>query len=340
MYGQHRGYFMRNIIGYKPKLKPLDNPLLSIILPCYNEEDVLQNCLDCIKKQTYLKYEIIIIDDGSADSSAEIIKNFINNNKIIRIKLLKGQHQGPGTARNIGASQAKGKILVFIDADVHIKEDYLEGITKLIRDGKTHGTMYGYEENINYSENLWARCYGKVRWNAYNERQRTYPVYSAILKSEFDRVGGFDIDRGYGEDHTIFYKLGIPATMVPVASYHKNPNSISKSFIDFLWYGRGIPQRMLDAGDPSLRKKIRIFIALLPFIIIFFVLAIKFLGGGMTSLLFIAAFLLYLFSLGCIKAYNEKCIWLVCVYPFFVLLQYIANVIGSIHFLITLNHSK
>ena len=86
----------------------LNDPLISIIIPTYNEEKDIQQCLLSLNDQDYINKEIIIIDDGSTDSTVNIIKTFPN------IILVRGSHSGPGHSRNMGSKFAKGEIFRFV----------------------------------------------------------------------------------------------------------------------------------------------------------------------------------------------------------------------------------
>ncbi len=94
----------------------------SIIIPCYNEEKYIKRCLNSIFEQTLNRqnYEVIVIDDGSSDSSTNIAKEY-------DIKLLNSNRLGAGGARNVGIDNAKGEYIILLDADDYLyKNDVLE----------------------------------------------------------------------------------------------------------------------------------------------------------------------------------------------------------------------
>ncbi len=97
---------------------------VSVILPVYNTEKYLPQCLESIVNQTLKEIEIICIDDGSTDRSAAIIEEFIKNDD--RIILLKQRNKGAGAARNSGIKIAKGKYLSFLDSDDFFDKDMLK----------------------------------------------------------------------------------------------------------------------------------------------------------------------------------------------------------------------
>lgn len=99
-------------------------PKVSVIIPVYNIEKHLRQCLDSVVNQTLPDIEIICIDDGSTDSSLTILNEYLN--KDLRIKIIKQQHEGAGAARNKGLSVAQGKYLSFLDSDDFFELDMLE----------------------------------------------------------------------------------------------------------------------------------------------------------------------------------------------------------------------
>lgn len=115
-------------------MKIYNPPNLSIIIPVFNAEKYLSNCLKSILNQTYNNFEIIIINDGSTDKSLEICKEFSDQDS--RIKLINNQNNGPSIARNIGLRNAKGKYVSFIDSDDYVKKTYFEKLLKNIPDKK------------------------------------------------------------------------------------------------------------------------------------------------------------------------------------------------------------
>src|SRR3990167_8391560 len=124
---------------------------VSTIIPAYNEENDIGNCLKSLQAQSYKNNEIIVVDDGSSDDTVNIARKF-------KTKVLTQSHKGPGSARNLGASVAKGRLLVFVDADMTFNKDFIRDLTKPIREGKTIGTFSKNEMNANKG-NIWSRCW-------------------------------------------------------------------------------------------------------------------------------------------------------------------------------------
>ena len=96
-------------------------PKVSIILPVYNVEKYLSQCLDSIVNQTLKDFECICINDGSPDNSLAILKEYASKDS--RIKIINQENKGQSSARNVGMNFSKGKYIAFIDSDDWISTD-------------------------------------------------------------------------------------------------------------------------------------------------------------------------------------------------------------------------
>lgn len=103
---------------------------ISIIVPVYNAEKYLPRCITSLINQTYKNIEIILVDDGSTDSSLQICYDFSNQD--IRIKVFHKENEGAGVARNFGISQASGEYIGFVDADDWITLDMYQYLYELL----------------------------------------------------------------------------------------------------------------------------------------------------------------------------------------------------------------
>ena len=101
-----------------------DMPKVSVIIPVYNAQNYLQQCLDSLRGQTLKEMEIICLDDGSTDNSLEILR--ANADCDDRIRVIHNENQGPAETRNQGMEMAQGKYLSFLDADDFFELDMLE----------------------------------------------------------------------------------------------------------------------------------------------------------------------------------------------------------------------
>ena len=107
-------------------------PKISIIMPVYNKEKYLKECLDSVLRQTFQDIEIICVDDGSTDSSPEMLKGYAEKDS--RIRFLRQKNQGAGPARNYGFSLAAGEYVIFLDSDDIFEEKLLEKLFERIEE--------------------------------------------------------------------------------------------------------------------------------------------------------------------------------------------------------------
>ena len=102
--------------------------LISVIVPVYNVEEYLDECLDSIRKQTYKNIEVILVNDGSTDKSQEICERYCQQDS--RFYLINQENRGLSGARNRGIQESTAEFITFVDSDDVIKEDMLEQLMK------------------------------------------------------------------------------------------------------------------------------------------------------------------------------------------------------------------
>lgn len=125
------------------------SPLVSIVVPTYNAEVYLNECLDSLIGQTYRNIEIIVVDDGSTDVTLAMLQHYAENDD--RITILQQEHAGGGAARNRGIDVATGDYLYFLDADDYADTQLLEKVVARIeRDGSDIVVFpfYRYDERV------------------------------------------------------------------------------------------------------------------------------------------------------------------------------------------------
>lgn len=108
------------------------NVLISIIIPAYNVEDYIDECILSVLSQSYTNIEIIIINDGSSDRTADIIQKYTSSDS--RIIFINNKNVGLGTTRNEGIEKSKGNYILFIDSDDYIHPDLVQHLLDKIED--------------------------------------------------------------------------------------------------------------------------------------------------------------------------------------------------------------
>lgn len=170
---------------------PESNLQVSVIIPVKNGNKTLGACLRSIKRSYFKNIEIIVVDDHSTDNSVEIAESY-------DCKVLQSvEGDGANRARNFGAKNAKGDILVFIDSDVVIKRDTILTIVETLQDGGVdavvgiYTTRHRHENLVSQYKNLWIRySYLKsppaIDW--------LFGAISGVKRDVFDKIGGFNVE--------------------------------------------------------------------------------------------------------------------------------------------------
>lgn len=115
---------------------------ISIIVPVYNAERLVGKCLDSIMKQTFVDLEIILVNDGSTDKSADVCEEYSKRDE--RIRVIHKENGGVSSARNIGINMSKGEYIGFIDADDWVEPEMFEKMHHLIKKYQADISMTGY----------------------------------------------------------------------------------------------------------------------------------------------------------------------------------------------------
>lgn len=137
-------------------------PYVSVIIPCYNLQDFIVDCIISVEEQTYKNFEIIVIDDGSKDESAKRIKEYIAKSGVSNIRLFCKKNGGASSARNEGIRRAEGKYVSFIDGDDFVDADYLMNRVEAIRNNNADmcvGGLRVYENGKFGSETILKRLF-------------------------------------------------------------------------------------------------------------------------------------------------------------------------------------
>lgn len=128
----------------------MDLPLISIIIPVYNVERYLVECLESIKNQTYEKIEVILIDDGSKDRSGEICDKYMKNDA--RFIVVHQNNQGVSAARNVGLEKCRGEYVMFVDSDDWLEEECCEILVNNLSSQDIDALLFDlWYEHENYS---------------------------------------------------------------------------------------------------------------------------------------------------------------------------------------------
>lgn len=121
----------------------MSNPTVSVIIPVYNAQEGIKQCMDSLLNQSFTDFEIILLNDGSTDNSLEVIKKYAADNDFIRV--IDKENEGVAKTRNKGIQLANGKYIVFIDNDDFVDSDYLERFYNEIDQEQLDIVLGGYK---------------------------------------------------------------------------------------------------------------------------------------------------------------------------------------------------
>lgn len=113
----------------------MERDLISVIVPVYNVQEYLKNCINSILNQSYKNIEIILVDDGSTDESSSICDLYVKKDN--RIKVIHKENGGLSDARNMGIKSARGKYITFVDSDDYLDENYVKALYILITENNS-----------------------------------------------------------------------------------------------------------------------------------------------------------------------------------------------------------
>jgi GT2 family glycosyltransferase len=239
------------VINLSTDTKNITHSKISIIVPFYNAEETLSFCLDALLSQSYLPFEIFLVDNNSMDGSSSIAKRFANDNSSLITYLLEPQ-QGPSFARNSGARLASGDIIAFTDADCVPDREWLRIVRESFNDeniGAVAGRVEGFKpESLLDKFHSMLTLRGLSNSHTYSEFTLVrggFPTANlAVRKDVFDAIGGFDESmKIYSEDYDLcarIYNSGYRINYTTDAVvYHKHRNSLVGTWRQSFGFGTG-----------------------------------------------------------------------------------------------------
>ncbi|WP_254904749.1 glycosyltransferase family 2 protein [Clostridium tyrobutyricum] len=200
------------------------NDLVSVIIPMYNSEKYIEITIKSILNQTYDNIEIIIIDDGSVDKSAFIVKEMINKYKNHKIYYFYQNNSGVSCARNTGIKKSKGKYIAFIDSDDLWLETKIEKQIKAMIKNNMNACYCGFSD-FYYNNDLIKKrkmkfSKGKILYDFLKDNVWCWTGTWVINKSFIeDNKIFFNENCGWGEDFEFFIKISALTNVCCVAEY-------------------------------------------------------------------------------------------------------------------------
>lgn len=131
----------------------MEQPLVSIIVPCYNQGAFLAEALDSVKDQTYSNWECVIVDDGSTDNSKEVALSYCDKDK--RFSYIWQENQGPSIARNNAIKNSHGDYILPLDGDDKIHKEYVNHAANILKENENIKIVYCQAELFGEASGEW-----------------------------------------------------------------------------------------------------------------------------------------------------------------------------------------
>jgi teichuronic acid biosynthesis glycosyltransferase TuaG len=191
----------------------MSNELVSVIMPAYNAEKYIAEAIESVIQQTHADWELIVIDDGSTDNTAVIIKNYTARDK--RIRCLQQPHQQQARARNNGLLHASGDLIAFLDADDIWMPGKLEVQAEIMHGNPIDLTFSdGYFFEMNPEQDLQKRI--SIKYGKYTGQQAVndflaanrIPLMTVVArKTSLEKVNNFSELPGIHEDYDLWLRM-------------------------------------------------------------------------------------------------------------------------------------
>lgn len=182
--------------------------MFTVVIPLFNKELSIKDTIDSVLKQTYQNFEIIVINDGSTDSSTKIVESIDDD----RVRVIHQKNQGVSAARNRGIKEASYEWIAFLDGDDLWEINHLKEIHKMMvtfPNEKVYVTSFKFSNNKKLFKHPRLANIFKIE-NYFKEAIKEYLIWTSVVvvhRSCFDKIGGFDISLTNGEDLALWAKL-------------------------------------------------------------------------------------------------------------------------------------
>ena len=189
-------------------------PLISIITPVYNREELIVECIESVRAQKYENYEHIIIDDGSDDRTVQVVEALAKQDgKIILIKSSKNSGGKPGKVRNIGIKKAKGEFVAFLDSDDLWEKEKLSSQMKFTQENGLDLSYHPMIRLVNSPDapvSFWGRdCFQKDYFRGLF-LSNFIPTCAVLVKrTALEAVGSFNESLQYDEDYFLWMMIAL-----------------------------------------------------------------------------------------------------------------------------------
>lgn len=256
---------MRLFARFMMKKRLQENePLVSVVMPCYNDGPYIEEAVDSLRKQTWTNLELVIIDDGSDEETVQMIEQ----TPFPRKKILHTSHIGPAAARNKGISEAEGGFILPLDADDTIDETYIQKAMAVMMANSNAGIVYCRADLFGEAKGLW----DLPDYSLKTELLDNCIFVTAIFRKEdWEKVGGFCEEFRAGmEDYDFWLSLiemGREVYQLQEVLFHYRIKTVSRTsrfqnsyadkqetYVQLYWRHRELYRQNMDIYCLELRR--------------------------------------------------------------------------------------
>ncbi|MBF7090625.1 glycosyltransferase [Flavobacterium sp. ALJ2] len=202
-------------------------PLVSVIMPCYNQGEFIEDAINSLLLQTYNNWECIIVNDGSSDNTDEIAKKWCS--KDIRIKYFKNENKGVSNARNFAIKNSLADYILPLDADDKINKNYIEKCLEILLHNDNTKVVYGGVENFGTSSGELVLANFSFDYLIFSNM---IPCSGLFRKKDWQRTQGYDEKMVEGYEDWEFWisllKYGGNAIKVNTACLYYRSKPVSR----------------------------------------------------------------------------------------------------------------
>lgn len=266
-------------------------PLVSIIVPVYNVEKYLQQCVDSLVSQTYKNIEILLIDDGSKDNSGQMCNQF--SEQYTNVMSFHKKNSGLGLTRNFGLERINGDYVTFVDSDDYLNQDAIQRLVDGLENGKNDTVIGGftkitdegkeiytekYPEEVIDNDQVYSHLFNRMLGSSPDSHDLIKPsVWNALYSVKLIRAHNlcFVSERELISEDIVwdsdYYRYSKSVKVISSSSYYYryNPTSLSQTYkpdrfarsIKFYGYMIGKMSKTEIAEDAWLRQTRNLFVA-------------------------------------------------------------------------------
>lgn len=209
------GTFLESIVPHTLSSTP-GQPLVSVVIPCYNQARFLPDSFGSIVRQTWRDLEVIVVDDGSTDDTADVAAELFARHPDLPARLVRQDNRGLSEARNAGIRAARGQWILTLDADDMFRRDFLAHAMDQLQQSPELNMIYSPAQQFGQTKDIWDP---REFFPEQLKEENTFPCAALFRKSLWEDAGGYDPSHPWGIEDWNFWirctRVGIVTRKLP-----------------------------------------------------------------------------------------------------------------------------